>query len=193
VYGLSLPADAIGRVDHLGQTAQRITRLVLLDAGLDDVRIDEGLAAWCRRAGARYLELLGEADTSDWEPAPGAAETLDALVPRADVALLTGNPEPVARARMQRLGLDRFFRDGQGAFGCDAEDRVELIAIARRRAGDRPASETWAVGDTPRDVAGAHEAGIRCVGITSGRFGADELKDADAVIDDFRDLLRLLT
>ncbi len=193
VFGLSLPGDAIGRVDHPGQTAPRITRLVLRAAGLDDGQIDAGLPAWCEQAAARYLELLADADTSAWEAALGAVETLEALGDSdVRVALLTGNPEPVARARMERLGLDRFFPPGQGAFGCDAEDRIDLIAIARRRAGDWPAGETWAIGDTPRDVEGAHEAGIRCVGITSGRFGATELEEADAVIDRLPDLLQIL-
>lgn len=191
VFGLSLPADAIGRVDHPGQTAPRITRLVLGAAGLDDDQIDAGLPAWCEQAATRYLELLADADTSDWEPAPGAVETLETLgAADVRVALLTGNPEPVARARMERLGLDRFFPAGQGAFGCDAEDRIDLIAIARRRAGDWPTERTWAVGDTPRDVEGAHDAGVRVVGITSGRFGADELAGAEAVIDRLPELLR---
>jgi phosphoglycolate phosphatase len=44
------------------------------------------------------------------------------------------------------------------------------------------------VGDTPRDVAGAHEAGARAVGIALGRFGADELADAEAVIDSLQAL-----
>jgi phosphoglycolate phosphatase len=194
VFGLSLPCDAIGHVDHPGQTAPRITRLVLQAAGLDDGRIDAGLAAWCERAATRYVELLAKADTSEWAAAAGAADTLEALA-AADVrvALLTGNPEPVARARMERLGLDRFFPPGQGAFGCDAEDRADLIAIARRRAGDWPAAATWAVGDTPRDVEGAHRAGIRCVGITSGRFDADSLADAEVVIERLPELLQAIS
>jgi phosphoglycolate phosphatase len=159
---------------------------------VDDERIDAGLPRWCELVSGRYLELLAEADTSHWEAAPGAAVTLERLSERARIALMTGNPEPVARERMERLGLARFFARGQGAFGCDAEHRVDLIAIARARAGNVPAGETWAVGDTPRDVEGAHAAGIRCVGITLGRFGPDDLADADAVVDAFPDLLRAL-
>jgi phosphoglycolate phosphatase len=192
VWELRLPPDAIGKVDHPGQTAQRITRLVLEAAGVDDEHIDAGLPRWCQLVSARYLALLAEADTSHWEAAPGAAETLQDLSSRADMALLTGNPEPIARARMAILGLEPFFSVGQGAFGCDAEHRVDLIAIARERAGEVPVDETWAVGDTPRDVEGAHAAGIRCVGITLGRFGRDDLHEAEAVVDDFRDLLRAL-
>jgi phosphoglycolate phosphatase-like HAD superfamily hydrolase len=60
------------------------------------------------------------------------------------------------------------------------------------RAGDVSTEQTWAVGDTPRDVEGAHAAGIRCVGITLGGFGRDDLAEADAVVERFPDLLRVL-
>jgi phosphoglycolate phosphatase-like HAD superfamily hydrolase len=165
---------------------------VLEAAGVADDEIDAGLARWCELVSGHYLELLAETDTSHWQAAPGAPETLEELAARADIALMTGNPEPVARARMECLGLAPFFPDGQGAFGCDAEERIDLIRIGRERAGNRPADLTWTVGDTPRDVEGAHDAGVRCVGITLGRFGADDLKDADAVVTEFRDLLRVL-
>ena len=192
VWGMRLTDDAIGKVDHPGQTAQRITRLVLEAAGDDDGQIDAGLSRWCERVSARYLALLADTDTAHWEAAPGAAETLEELSRRARIALMTGNPEPIARARMERLALSPYFPPGQGAFGCDAEHRVDLIRIARERAGDVPAGETWTVGDTPRDVEGAHAAGVRCVGITLGRFGRDELHEADAIVDAFPDLLRVL-
>jgi phosphoglycolate phosphatase-like HAD superfamily hydrolase len=167
---------------------------VLEVAGLDDAHIDAGLPAWCERISDRYLALLAEADTSGWKAAPEAAETLEALSSRGQVALLTGNPEPIARARMELLGLARFFPPGQGAFGCDAEHRVGLIRIARNRAGDPPVDATWAVGDTPRDIEGAHAAGIRCVGVASGRFDAAALEEAgaDAVVEDLSELLRVL-
>ena len=38
------------------------------------------------------------------------------------------------------------------------------------------------VGDTPKDVAGAHASGIAAIGITIGRFTRDDLADADAVV-----------
>lgn len=189
---MRLPDDAIGKVDHPGQTAQRITRLVLEAAGVDDQHIDAELPRWCELVSRRYLDYLADSDTSHWQAAPGAPDTLEELSERADIALLTGNPEPIARARMERLGLARFFPEGQGAFGCDAEHRVDLIRIGRERAGGVSTDETWAVGDTPRDVEGAHAAGIRCVGITLGRFGREDLADAEAVVDHFPDLLRAL-
>ena len=134
---------------------------------------------WCREASARYLELLSQADTSEWRAAEGAAQAIAQIEHRA---LLTGNPEPVARARMEIIGLDHLFPRGQGAFGCDAEERAELIYIARQRAGDWPAEQTVAVGDTQADISGARAAGIHVIG-----FGAG-LEEADAVIEHMSEL-----
>jgi phosphoglycolate phosphatase-like HAD superfamily hydrolase len=105
-FGVKLPDDALEQVDHEGQTSLRIARLVLRDAGVEGPE----LGPWCAQFASRYLELLREADTSGWRAAPGAEEALERL-DAADhrLALLTGNPEPVARARLERLGLARFF------------------------------------------------------------------------------------
>jgi phosphoglycolate phosphatase-like HAD superfamily hydrolase len=182
VYGLQLGEDAFAGTDNAGETARAGVRKLLAAEGVDDATIDAGLARWTERLTDRYLEHLTNADTSHWEPAPGAVETLERLGREHRLALLTGNPERMARARMERLGLAEFFPERQGAFGSDGERRADLIAIARERAGGWPAERTVLVGDTPRDVAGAHEAGVRAIGITQGRFGADGLADADAVI-----------
>jgi phosphoglycolate phosphatase-like HAD superfamily hydrolase len=157
-FGVKLPEDAIERVDHQGQTALRIGRLVLGRAGVDEA----DLQPWCAEFTDRYLALLDAADTGDWRAAPDADAALGRLQQAGhQLALLTGNPEPMARTRLERLGLERFFPQGQGAFGCERESRGELIALARARAGDWPADRTVEVGDTARDVSTAREAGIR--------------------------------
>ncbi len=97
-------------------------------------------------------------------------------------ALLTGNPEPIARARMVRMGLASFFPDGEGAFGCERERRVALIALALRRADAWAAESAVAVGDTPRDIHTAHEAGIRCIAVSTGAYDRAQLADANQVI-----------
>ena len=89
---------------------------------------------------------------------------------------------------MDRLGLADLFPRGQGAFGCERENRVDLFDLARERAGNWPSERTVAVGDTPLDVASAHAAGCRSVGVTTGNYDGDELADADAVIADLGEL-----
>lgn len=184
-FGASLAEDAVERVDHLGQTSLRIARLVLQAAGLGETVIDAGLRGWCASFGERYLALLARADTSGWESAPGAGPALTRLQAAGfQLALLTGNPEPVARARMKVLGLDVYFPDHQGAFGCEAESRAELVDLARRRAGGRLADETVEVGDTLRDLESAHDSGIRSIIVRSPRGSGERFRDADAVCDD---------
>jgi phosphoglycolate phosphatase len=163
-FGVRLPGDAIEHVDHEGQTSLRIARLVLEAAGVEAGRVGDGLAEWCPRFAERYIELLAHADTSGWRAAPGAEQALERLAAAGHrLALLTGNPEPMARARMERLGLARFFEPGQGAFGCDAESRIELIGLSRTRAGGWPADATVEIGDTARDASSAREAGVRSI------------------------------
>jgi phosphoglycolate phosphatase len=170
LFGMEVDVEAL----RPGETALRQGR----ELGLPG----PGLTRWCARVGERYVDLLADADTSGWQAPDAAEDTLADVARLGRLALLTGNPEPMARARMERLGLDRFFPAGQGAFGCEAEERAHLIGLARERAGDWPAETTVAVGDTPLDVAGAHAAGIRVVAVESQRFGADALAGADARI-----------
>jgi phosphoglycolate phosphatase-like HAD superfamily hydrolase len=185
VYGIAPEGP-----DRPGDTAPSHARRALRLAGLSDADIDARLARWCEAMSTHYVRLLAERDTNSWRVADGAAEVLGAIEHRA---LLTGNPEGVARARMERIGLDGFFPPGHGAFGCEREDRVELFELARDREEGWPPEATVAVGDTPLDVSSAHAASTRCVAITTGRFSADELRDADRIIGDLRDLPAALT
>jgi phosphoglycolate phosphatase-like HAD superfamily hydrolase len=191
VYPVDPPPDAVERTDHRGETSLRIAREVLRDENLDDDAIDAGLANWCARFGDRYVALLERSDTSDWQAAPGAHAALTNLAAAGiRLALLTGNPEPVARARMERLGLDALFPAGQGAFGCEAEERKRLLDLARERAGSWPASKTVEIGDTARDVTSAHADGIRSIAVRSPR--GEEPAGADAICNDLDEVASVL-
>jgi phosphoglycolate phosphatase len=175
--------------DIPGDTAPAHVRRALRAAGFEDAQIDAELPRWCTVFSARYVELLARADTRHWQLGPSAKEAVGAVDHRA---LLTGNPPAVAHARMERLGLGQFFPKGEGAFGCERENRVELFALARQRAGNWPAERTVGVGDTPLDVSSAHAAACRCIGVPTGPYGRAELDEADAVIADLSELERAL-
>jgi phosphoglycolate phosphatase len=163
----TLPDDAFTKLDHAGRTALSQVTEILGHAPEPD---------WCARAERRYEELLG--DTSNWRAPDDAVETLAELRRHGvSLALLTGSPERIARIRMQRLGLAEFFPDGQGAFGCESESRIELIDLALARAGARP-DEAVEIGDTPADRETALAAGV-------GSILVEELES-------FRDLVGLL-
>jgi phosphoglycolate phosphatase-like HAD superfamily hydrolase len=192
VWGHELTEESFARAEHRpGETAMQGLRQLLLGEGLERSTIDAELRRWCGLFAERYVELLAHTPTPHWELGPATVETLSALEREHTVALLTGNPEPVARARLERLAVARFFPPGAGAFGCEAEERADLIDLARARAG-ASAVETVLVGDTPRDVEGAHEAGVRAVAVTTGEYGAAQLAGADAVVEGLQDLARAL-
>jgi phosphoglycolate phosphatase-like HAD superfamily hydrolase len=171
--------------DVPGDTATAHTRRALAAAGFAPGEIDAGLPRWCERFSGEYVQLLAAADTSHWELGPGAHETIPDLQHKA---LLTGNPPQVAHARMERLGLAAYFPPGQGAFGCEREQRSELFALARARAGDWPTDRTVAVGDTPVDISSAHDAGCHCIAVTTGRYARHQLASADVVIPELTEL-----
>jgi phosphoglycolate phosphatase-like HAD superfamily hydrolase len=171
--------------DVPGDTASAHIRRALRTVDVPEEEIDAGLPRWCVAFSGLYLRLLEAADTSHWRPGPHAAEAAAAV---EHCALLTGNPPAVAHARMERLGLAEFFPRGQGAFGCERENRIELFDLARERAGSWPRERTIAVGDTPLDVSSAHAAGCHCIGVTTGRYGREALADADGVIADLGEL-----
>jgi phosphoglycolate phosphatase-like HAD superfamily hydrolase len=139
VYEVDLPADSVTRVRPFGKTDQRIARQVLHAAGVDDEElIDARTSAWIERAWEIYgaMDLTRLADAA----MPGAAEALEDTAAGGHVnALLTGNIEPIAHHKLAAAGLGHWFERGQGAFGSDAEDRRELVPVARARAGGWPA------------------------------------------------------
>jgi phosphoglycolate phosphatase-like HAD superfamily hydrolase len=171
--------------DVPGDTALAHTRRALRSAGFADAEIDAGLQRWCATFSERYVQLLREADTSHWRVAADAEQALARIEHRA---LLTGNPEAVARTRLERIRLAQFFPAGQGAFGCEREDRVALFELAQSRAGDWPADRTVAIGDTPRDIETAHQAGARCIAVATGAYDREQLAGADRVIATLHDL-----
>jgi phosphoglycolate phosphatase len=130
---------------------------------------------------------------------PGVRPLLDALLTRDDVilALLTGNFEGGARAKLEYFDLWRYFRFG--AFGDETVDRNRLLetALGRARACDvvlPEPSRIVVIGDTPFDVAVAKAGGVRSVAVATGSHGAAALDDsgADVVLEDFSDLAATL-
>ena len=190
VYGIG-DLSAV-RVEAAGRTDYEIARAICLQLGIGADRFDAGREDFRIACVAAYARLCPE-DLSEFV-APGVTDVLGALAKRDDtrLALLTGNLEPIARLKMVRAGLGHFFEPGQGGFGSDHEDRTELPAIARRRAGHYPRSKTVVIGDTPRDIACARADGVRCIAVATGPFGPGDLAKADVVLRSAHELLDAL-
>src|SRR5262249_26776308 len=134
----------------------------------------------------RYVDYLHEeldlASTSV-RLMPGVAELLDALEGRTDVVLglVTGNLAAGAAAKLLAGGIDpRRFR--VGAYGSDHELRVELPAVAQRRAREElgvsaEGADVVVIGDTPADVECGRAIGALTIGVATGYYSVDELRE----------------
>jgi phosphoglycolate phosphatase-like HAD superfamily hydrolase len=192
VHGLD-SLDGVA-AEYAGRTDAAILRDLLRLAGVPDGAIDAHADA-VRDASAEAFRRLCPSDLSGFVAA-GVPDVLATLAARPDgyrQALLTGNFEPIARLKMERAGLGAYFEAGQGAFGSDAVARAALPPIARRRAGSWPRERTVVIGDTPRDIACARADEVRVIAVATGPFGIEQLADADAVVDDARAVLTVLT
>jgi phosphoglycolate phosphatase len=124
------------------------------------------------------------ADSQGYRVFPGVVELLPELIGDGYLlGLITGNLEGAAHIKLHRAGLNRFF--AFGGYASDSTDRDELSRIAVRRASlvygaPLEPEQLIAVGDTPRDVQGAHAAGIACIGVGSHHYSVDQLREAGA-------------
>ena len=126
---------------------------------------------------------------------PGIPDVLAWLGERdgVELGLLTGNYEPVARLKLRRAGIGKWFSGG----GARSAPIPRTAPRCRRsRVGGRGMSarqDTIVIGDTPRDIACARADGVRCVAVTTGPYAADQLTGADAVATDVPELRAKLT
>jgi phosphoglycolate phosphatase len=118
---------------------------------------------------------------------PGASETLAELAadPAISQTVLTGNLREVARIKLEVFGLDGFLDLKAGAYGDDASERAELVAVAQTRAAERfgvsfDNDQTLLIGDTPNDVRAGLTAGVRVLGVGTGKTAAESLRDTGA-------------
>jgi phosphoglycolate phosphatase len=166
---------------HAGMTDPEIAEIVFREViGRDgsDAERAEAITA--------YLGHLGDAvaESAGYRVMAGIEALLPKLAERGVLlGIVTGNIESAAQIKLARAGLNRFF--AFGGYGSDSRDRTELTRKALERGAavcGHPLDKatTIAVGDTPRDVEAAHGAGIRVVGVATGSYSVEELREAGA-------------
>ena len=93
--------------------------------------------------------------------------------------------DEAARLKLEHFDLWRYFQCG--AFADDSADRNHLVAKALERVrgcgGPLAApADVIVIGDTPHDVACALASGATPVGVATGPFSADQLRDSGAAV-----------
>jgi phosphoglycolate phosphatase len=183
LFGGELP-EAARTANMAGRTDRAIVADVLALAGVPDP--DEHVRPF-EEALARLASGVHGMVAETGRALPGTREALDTLagIPGVVQSVLTGNVRQVAEAKLTPLGLATHIDFAIGAYGNEHAVRAELVPLARARAraaygADFAGAATVLVGDTPLDVAAAHAADARAVGVATGQFAAADLEAAGA-------------
>jgi phosphoglycolate phosphatase-like HAD superfamily hydrolase len=166
---------------HAGMTDPEIAEIVFREVlGRDGSDVERAEAIGC------YLGHLADAvaESEGYFVIEGIEELLPRLVEEGVLlGVVTGNIEPAAQIKLARGDLDKYF--AFGGYGSDSRSRTALTKKALERGAEVSRTpldleQTIAIGDTPRDVKAGHGAGIRVVGVATGSYSVEELKDAGA-------------
>ncbi|HET7451554.1 MAG TPA: HAD family hydrolase [Thermoanaerobaculia bacterium] len=183
-----VPEMVFDGYDFSGKTDPQIVRELLAARGVEGVAVERVIEDYLEELETRIRpgEIVAKR---------GAAELLATLAEHPDVtlALLTGNHERGARAKLAPLDFNRYFPFG--AFGSDHADRYELtpIAVARARECTGRAfagKQVVVVGDSIHDVACGRAFGVKSVAVATGLTSSESLarENPDHLFPDFSDV-----
>jgi phosphoglycolate phosphatase-like HAD superfamily hydrolase len=194
IYAAAFTALTDSKPAHAAETEGRTDRLIMRDM-FRQHRMSEpawpAIEAALALAGKEWLEDLRRRGTV----LPGVREALAAVSVMTGwvSTVLTGNIVANARLKLSAFDLDPLLDLDVGAYGADAEDRPDLVAVARERVirhrgmrGDAPAV---LIGDTLRDIEAALSTGSEIIAVSTGVHSKAELAAASAplVLPDLAD------
>ena len=192
---LAAGLTALPHLPMAGKTDPQIVGEMLLGAGVEPADLDRLVPvalAEATRALTGWRERMGR----EGQVHPGIRRLLDELAGRDGVrqTLLTGNVAVNAAAKVGAFGLEGYFDLPIGAYGDDSAERELLVPIALNRVRELRGEtyepeQVWVIGDTPRDLACARAAGVRCLLAGTGHDGFEAVRglDADAVLENLAD------
>ena len=164
-----------------GMTDPEIAAIVFREViGREGTQEERSKAIGC------YLKHLPDAvaGSDGYRVMAGIEDLLPRLIEAGVLlGLVTGNIEAAAHIKLARARLNRFF--SFGGYGSDSADRTEVTEAALARGGlvsggTLADGACIAVGDTPRDVTAGHGAGIKVVGVATGSYSVERLREAGA-------------
>ncbi|EFC81667.1 haloacid dehalogenase-like hydrolase [Parafrankia sp. EUN1f] len=191
-------AETIGRpLRERAVTTGRTEQAIVLDTlRANDAPTDADTISALFEAMGRAAVTIEDRMREFGRQMPGAAAAIASLAVAGVVqSVVTGNLRSVTGSKLRALGLTDHLDLSVGGYGDDGLDRADLVrrAIERTQAAYGRAfapARVIVIGDTPHDVRGALDVGVRAVAVASGETTAEDLAaaGADAVLADLTDL-----
>ena len=191
VYNVNAEIDVVG---CQGMTDQQIIIKTLTKTGLREDFIRSKIEHCMEEMTNSFMQSISE---SEIKPMEGVVNLLQELN-KMDViiGLVTGNLEPIARAKLEKISINHYFKIG--GFGNDGTNRAELVRLAIKRAEDnfnfKLDNNVFLVGDTPLDIKAGKEATVKTIGVATGIYSEEPLKNtgADFVLKNLADTKKVL-
>jgi phosphoglycolate phosphatase-like HAD superfamily hydrolase len=200
IYAVAFQLVTGKTLDELADMTGRTERAILIDTlRLNGIPDDEStFSAFYEALGEAARQLEGRMREAGVR-LPSAREAIAGLVAEDTVqSVVTGNIRAIAATKLDAFGLTQHLDLEVGGYGDDDGDRAVLVRLAIKRAEAKygvafTPSRVVVVGDTPHDVQGAHDAGVRAVGVATGASSIDDLLSAgaEAVLPDLTDVAAL--
>jgi len=191
VYGVDTNINVI---NHHGMTDKQIIIEVLKKSGLNQDFIVSKLDE-CTKVMVEYFKKnIGTGGIFLYEGVKDLLELLNKN--NILMGLVTGNLEDIARGKLKIADINDYFKIG--GFGSDSMRRTDLIKLAIKKAekkiGSLENDNVFLFGDTPRDIKAGQEAGVKTVGVATGIYSEEQLRDAgaDFVLDNLKDAKKVL-
>ncbi len=179
---LAFPAADLGDLRrYIGPPLRDVFRALLSTSDPDLIE----------RAVTLYRERFGDVGLYENTLYPGTAGSLKLLAGSGHQLLVaTAKAEVYARRIIGHFGLgDRFARVYGAELSGVGSHKSELLARLVAAEGIRPAQSVM-IGDRAGDVAGARANGMLSIGVLWGYGTAEELRDADRLVENWAELIQ---
>ncbi len=154
----------------------------------DDAKIDYCVETYRQIFAERRKELMPDLF-------PGVKETLEALRKRGHrMTIATSRLTDSLMLFMRHHGIDHYFEYAIGSDSVTHHKPHPEPALKTLRELNIAPSEAIMVGDMPVDIAMAHNAGIRAIGVDYGNATREELEaaEADWIVDSITKILQII-
>jgi len=173
VYEIQVTIDWIA---VQGMTDKQIIYQTLRERKISEREINAGIGQLMIEMVRSFKKSIHYADITTL---PGVPELLEELEKKNYlIGHVTGNLKQIAESKMQKLELDRYF--SLGGYGSMHESRTALVQIALKQADTRgfvrEQRNVYLFGDAPQDMQAGQNAGIITIGVTTGKFNAEQLE-----------------
>jgi len=183
-------------ITHSGKTDTRIILEVLEKHGISRDKVLPRLKEIYKIMIDFYKKNV-DLDT-DIKPNGNVEKLLFILKKKGHIlGLLTGNLEEIARTKIGKFDLNKYF--DLGSFGEISENRTKLLENAIEQSKSKfkinlSKEDIFVVGDTRFDIESAKELGVKTIAVATGNYSIEELKkyNPDYLFKDFSDIDKII-